>query len=246
MIMVQIRLNFRSFLVCFSLAALSVFQLYAEEDLYSDPVTKEPLLSVPVAEAIDEVENKMNAFHDVVSKGMPNHIRLEVLGCDTVDKIDLLPAESQLWLHKNVQSLGDLDVGEALERISKELTFHMGDCSTLALESFWSRLKNIPYNYHLFFVQAAIRWRENERPTITNSPQGMGRIDWIWTLEEKSRPHGVMHVGIEVERRNFVCYERSLGIYFPEGDKLERIYREIVQNPEMAGGHLGIGRQRNK
>jgi hypothetical protein len=74
----------------------------------------------------------------------------------------------------------------------------------------------------------------------------MGRIDWIWTLEEKSRPHGVMHVGIEVERRNFVCYERSLGIYFPEGDKLERIYREIVQNSEMAGGHLGIGRQRNK
>jgi hypothetical protein len=177
---------------------------------------------------------------------MPNHIRLEVLGCDTVDEIDLLPAESQLWLHENVQTLGDPDVNAAMERVSAELTFHGADYSRLAIESFWSRLKNIPYDYHLFFVQAVIWWREHEEPIITKSPQGLGRIDWIWTLEEKSRPHGVLHVGLEVERRNFVCYERNLGIYFPEGEKLERLYREIVQNPDMAGSHLGIGRQNKK
>jgi hypothetical protein len=52
-----------------------------------------------------------------------------------------------------------------------------------------------------------------------------------------------MHVGLDVKKRNFICFERNLGVYIPEGEKLERIYREIVQVPAMARDHIGLGRE---
>jgi len=55
-----------------------------------------------------------------------------------------------------------------------------------------------------------------------------------------------MHVGLDVGKRTFICCDRRAGVFFPEGEIMERIYREIVQDQAIAGDHIGVGRYRRK
>jgi hypothetical protein len=207
-----------------------------------DSVTGEPLLSEAAYDAINEFERTITVSHDEVIGRIPDNIRQELLACTTAEGFMKLPLASQLWLGKNVGSIHDGDVAKAVLELDKHAKLHDDDINAISKQTFWCRLHGKPFELDKKVCYYLIYWKENTAPQVKFSPQGMGEISWIWTLDVKERLHGVMHVGIDKKRRTFICFERPLGLYFPEGEKLERIYREIVQEPDMALDHIGKGR----
>jgi hypothetical protein len=219
---------------------------YAEnENEFRDPVTGESIFDDSAADAIIDLKQKVNSFHDSVMKTLPKEIRLQLLSCETFESISSIPMSSQLWLGQNAGHI-DENVAQSINAVRKHITCHGDAFNSMMKEAFWCRIHNKPFDFFLDLYSAVISWKENHKPAAEHSPNGLGRIDWIWKLDSKDRLNGVMHVGIDVKKRNFVCFERNLGVYFPEGDKLERIYEEIVQDPAMAGDHIGAGRRKSK
>jgi hypothetical protein len=216
---------------------------FVHADLKLDPVTKEIILNEVARSSLDELEESVSSFHDEVIETIPEKIRKQLVACDTADAIELLPKSTHIWLHDNVGQLRDPAVAESVASVAELLKFHSDDLSDMLKKTFWSRLKKMPFDYESYFFEKVIYWKENEPPAIKYSPQGLGEVKWIWKLDVESRLHGIMHVGLDVKKRNFICFERNLGVYIPEGEKLERIYREIVQVPAMARDHIGLGRE---
>ena len=118
---------------------------------------------------------------------------------------------------------------------------HPDDMSGVILETFWCKRhgKDLRIEERVDYYNAY--WQETKEPEIEVAPEGKGKIRWIWKLEVPSRPHGILHVGMDLKTRRFVCFEHATGIYYPEGAVLERIRTEIVQDPLMAGSQLGQG-----
>lgn len=83
-------------------------------------------------------------------------------------------------------------------------------------------------------------WNENSDPPIRFAPDGQGSIRWVWRLENKSRIHGIIHVGIDKRTGRFLCYEYPIGVYYPEGPVLERIFFEIVRSDNFDSTYRNI------
>jgi hypothetical protein len=129
-----------------------------------------------------------------------------------------------------------------LAKHMRDLGFtHADDISAVILDTFWCKRhqKDLRIEERVAYYKAY--WQEQKDPDIEFAPEGKGKIRWIWKLEVPSRLHGVLHVGMDLKSRRFVCFEHTTGIYYPEGSVLERVYTEIVQNPEMAGYQFGQG-----
>jgi hypothetical protein len=176
------------------------------------------------------------------------HEELErLLPKDELAKIDAMKSEDEMSEYHFGAGMGmrnswGLWGDSPLAKHMRSLGFtHADDMSSVILEAFWCkrhgkelRIKERAADYRAY-------WQEQKGPEVEVAPKGGGKINWIWRLEVPSRPHGVLHVGMDLKTRHFICYEHKKGIYYPDGPTLERIMAEIVQDPSMAGDNLGLG-----
>lgn len=189
---------------------------------------------------IAKLEKKIHLFHDKNAAAMPADVRLELTNLNSVNELMRVSLKSQKWLHDNLNQMDDLEAAKDLASF-KEL--HTGDdLYKLLSETFWCRLKGRPIELENKIRLIGLYWKENAKPVAPLAPEGKGVVDWIWKLNIKTRPDGILHVGIDTKSRRFLCYEHTIGLYYPEGAVLERIRAEIVQEPKMAGKFLGKGR----
>jgi hypothetical protein len=194
---------------------------------------------------LDVLSRQIAKFQDEKIKSMPKEILRKITECTSPHDFTKLDLECQTWLRNNFSNCGgNLELGETFSKL-KEIRGD-DDASMILAESLWCRLNGKPFDLAKAVESIGIYWLENESPEIKFAPEGKGKIDWIWKLDVKNRLHGCLHVGIDTMTRRFLCYERTIGVYYPEGETLERIYAEIVQDPIAAGEHIGKGRITNK
>ncbi|RYZ82295.1 MAG: hypothetical protein EOP06_21935 [Proteobacteria bacterium] len=203
-------------------------------------------------ETLDLLDESMSRYHKKLIEKMPDEVRLRLASLDKPKSIyELKDTESILWFHNHVKVGGDEELIKSVEKLRFELAvsgdkIHGDDVGSIFESSFFATWNKEDFDLKESIVKFAIYWRERTTPAQQLSPDGMNPIGWHWQLDVESREDGVMHVGIDQKKRTFICYEHTVGIYFPEGETLERIYREIVQNPDMAGEFVGKGRKKTE
>jgi hypothetical protein len=179
---------------------------------------------------------------------IPEDVRNELSKCKDQGDILKSPDYVQKWVNENISYFSDVETAQAFNRLTEDVLksgdYIDGDAISQILElSFLSMLNGKPFDLNKSITDTVAYWRENRTPNIKFSPQGLGKIQWTWKIRELTRYEGVIHVGLDIKKRTFICYEYGKGLYFPEGDIMERIYSEIVQDPIMAGTHIGKGRK---
>jgi len=183
-------------------------------------------------DVISKLEERILIYHDKKALTMPAAVRREIVECDSPDGLRDMSLESKKWLHDNLSQIFDEEAIPLIESLDE---LKVGDdLFQLLSETFWCRVKEKPIDLDKRIKDIGLYWKETTKPSVEHAPIGKGAIDWFWKLDVKSRPHGTLHVGIDVETRRFLCYEHTIGIYYPEGITLERIRAEIVQDPQRA------------
>ena len=191
-------------------------------------------------ELLQDLESALIEWYDEKAKIMPAKIKQEIAQCNSAKEFNRMSVASQNWLH---QQFAGLDEGEVSKLLSEFEEIKLGDdVLSLCSETYWSYLRKEPLKLKERIELIGLYWLENDRPyKIQHAPVGGGKIDWIWKLPVKERTHGILHVGLDTKSRRFICYEQTIGVYYPEGRTLERIRAEIVQDKIMAGKHIGKG-----
>jgi hypothetical protein len=229
----------RKFIVIWvALASLVVFEANADVAVNLDRKT------------LDLLGKSISRHQSKAINEMPGNVRSYLSSIINPKKIyDLEDEDSMLWIHTHIINGRDQNLKESIDRMMASLALsgdriHGDDVSSILEDHFFAL-----WNKEEFDLEDSIRgyaehWRERSKPSVRLSPDGLNPIEWIWELEVESRKHGVLHVGIDTKKRTFICYEYPLGLYFPEGEIMERIYREIVQDQDMAQHHIGVGRRK--
>ena len=194
------------------------------------------------AECVDiitNLETELTKAHDQLIKEIPEDFKKSLNTWVSYDGMFQLPIETLTWLHENAFIIREPRLAETIDKLNESIekrgdTFHGDDMSEILRVSFWNRLQGKPIELDDGLKSSVLYWREWTVPEIRFSPLGRGEIKWIWTLQIPTRTHGVMHVGLDLAKRTFVCYEHGLGLYFPEGEVMDRINREIVRNSDLA------------
>ena len=119
-------------------------------------------------------------------------------------------------------------IGEALDEFSELKTGD--DCRSLVYQTFRRYVKGLPLELNWQLADTQLYWDERSEPQQSESPEGGGLIEWFAKLDVVERQHGVVHVGLDVNTRRFLCYELGKGLYYPEGVMLERIRGQVVQD----------------
>jgi hypothetical protein len=146
------------------------------------------------------------------------------------------------WLEQNLNYENDVDLLKAVKVVEKFSKIHAVDVEGVVWGAFWEYLHKQRLKLPDKVANYIILWREENSPNIKLSPNGLGEINWLWKLPStRKRKYGILHVGIDLKKRTFICFESDIGLYFPEGETMERIYTEIVQEPNMAGIFVGKG-----
>jgi hypothetical protein len=201
---------------------------------------------------LESLEKIIYEYQEKAIEGMPKSVRSHLLSIDKPKSIhDLKDKDSVIWFEKHIIYGGGLELSECIKKLESSLALsgdriNGEDLLSIKSDSFFALWNKEDFNLSESIRSYAIYWREHSKPPVRVSPDGQNPIDWIWGLEVKSREHGVLHVGLDEKKRTFVCYEYPVGLYFPEGETMERIYREIVQNPDMALHYIGLGRKQNR
>jgi len=200
-------------------------------------------------ETLGLLDKSISTYQNKAIDKMPDKVRAYLVSIAKPESIhDLDNRDSILWIDTYIVRGRDEDLKESIDKLISDLAFsgdklHGDDVSSILQKAFFSSWNKEDFNLENSIRNHAIYWREHSKPTARVSPNGQNPIDWIWELEVKSREHGVIHVGIDEKKRTFICYEYPVGLYFPEGETMERIYREIVQVPDMASHYIGLGRK---
>jgi hypothetical protein len=190
---------------------------------------------------LQELNQQILELHDRKIKSMSKGMLKKISKCESVDDLKHLDLDAQKWLHQNFCMAPDMKMGANFEKLDE---IKMGDDVYLILsDTFWCRVKGKPIELRKRIDSVGLYWKETTRPLIKVAPEGRGGIDWRWKLDISTRPHGTMHVGLDTKTQRFICYEHTVGLYYPEGDVLNRIRAEIVQDPDMAGIWIGKGRR---
>jgi|GEM_PF-2120124 len=200
-----------------------------------------------VGAAVDDFAREVNRYHDNAIKILSEEAKAKIAECAVVEEFCRLLLKKPELVDDKYFQLSTEKLAICFEYLAKTIACSgdqiTGDDATLIMkEAFWHKLHKRPYDFKNRITELVIYWRENRTPDVKISPLGMGKIEWIWKLNVNSRVNGVMHVGMDTIKRTFICYEYGVGAYFPEGETLERIYREIVQEPDMARDHIGKNR----
>jgi len=200
---------------------------------------------------LESLDKSMSSYHKKLIGNMPDKVRLHLSSLVKPKSIyDLKDADSIRWIHDNVKAGADDDLIKAIDGLISDLAMsgdklHGDEVASIFESSFFALWNKEDFNLEESIVKNAISWREESTPPQRLSPDGLNLIEWRWQLDVESREGGVLHVGIDEKKRTFICYEYTVGLYFPEGETLERIYREIVQDPNMAGQFVGKGRKQH-
>lgn len=200
-------------------------------------------------EKLELLENSIKRYQNKAISKMPGKVNSYLSSIVKPKSIyDLNDKDSTIWIQTYIMSGLDQDLKESIDGLMSSLAvsgdkIHGDDVSSILGSHFFAS-----WNKEEFSLENSIRnyaeyWREHSKPSARLSPDGLNPIEWIWELEVESREQGILHVGIDTKKRTFICYEYPVGLYFPEGETLERIYGEIVQDPDMAGQFVGKGRK---
>lgn len=184
-------------------------------------------------ELVEKLAVDLEVANDDLIKKMPEAVKRDMLACQEPVEMRALPPESALWYAENRSTPQRVKAGRAFDELARGFQLrgdmlHYEDTGAMMDESLWSRLRRKPFDLTEEIPYYVIYWRETMQPPVEKSPLGGDEIEWNWKFEIKDRLHGVLHVGIEKKKRTFICYDRMRGVYFPEGDLLDRIYRDIV------------------
>jgi len=180
---------------------------------------------------------------------MPDNVRAYLSSIARANSMhDLKDKDSVVWIHSHIIIGRDQDLKECIDKLMSSLALlgdkiHGGDVASILANSFFALWNKEDFNLDNSIRDSAIYWRQHSTPPARVSLDGLNRISWTWKLEVESREYGVLHVGIDEKKRTLLCYEYPVGLYFPEGEIMERIYREIVQDQDMAGQLIGVGRK---
>lgn len=183
-----------------------------------------------------------------VAEKIPKDVKIEVLNSKMPFTLFDISEKSQNWIDIEIMTVADDQIVNAFESVRKSLankgnTITNQDYGPILKKAIIAKLNDKPFNLNDEIDYYVNYWREITKPNITKSPDGLNEIDWLWTLKVESRSNGILHVGLDTKKRTFICYENTVGLYFPEGDVMERIYSDIVQDQLMASEHLGRGRK---
>lgn len=204
------------------------------------------LINKEETEQIDHLYGLLFKFHERNFGLAPDLLKTEILKADSADKIDDLSSESIKWIEAKLIMQRDVELSKAFDAVLKWSNLNGADANSIIRETFWDFAHGKPFQLLSKISDYIINSIEMKPPDIRFSPSGHGEIGWYWKLLSPRRKSGILHVGIDLKKRTFVCYERDLGVYFPEGETMDRIYTEIVQDPEMAGIWVGKGFRKEK
>lgn len=195
---------------------------------------------------IDHLHGLLLKFHQSNFSLAPDLLKTEILKADSPNDIEDLSSESIEWIEAKLTAQRDVELNKAFVAVLKWSNLNGADADSIIRETFWDFAHGKPFQLASKISELIINSIEMKPPDIRFSPSGHGEIDWNWKLLSTRRKSGILHVGIDLKKRTFVCYERDLGVYFPEGETMDRIYTEIVQDPEMAGIWVGKGFRKEK
>ncbi len=137
--------------------------------------------------------------------------------------------QSQIWVN---EQLIDQVVTPEIINLSKKFPFlGYNDFSGLVFDSFLSFMRGEEWDIVEQMRSKKLYWDEIRTPEQVLSPLDLNKIIWIYKLPVERRERGILHVGLDSVTHNFICYEYTIGIYYPEGKTMERIFSEIVQDP---------------
>lgn len=191
-------------------------------------------------ESIDLLSDPLHNFHAENLKLVPESVKAEILRIKATDLFDMTE-KSMEWAEKYLVCERDVALTKAFQSVTKWSKISGDDVSAIVRVTFWEYVHQKEFQLPVKITHYMLNCRETNLPSVKFSPNGHGEIGWYWRLFSKRRDSGILHVGIDLKKRTFICYESDIGLFFPEGDTMERIYTEIVQEPEMAGIHLGKG-----
>lgn len=190
--------------------------------------------------SIDLWGSAIYKYHDNNYKKLAAQVRGEIEKLKTAEIYDLQVNTLEI-LKGYLQGTEDLD--KSYQAVRRWSEFHGDDRTTIMWETLLDYIHKKDFELSVKVAESMLVYRESQPPEIEFSPNGQGKISWYWNLKTNRRKFGKIHVGLDLKKRTFVCYESDVGLYFPEGEIMERIYSEIVQVPEMANQWLGKGRK---
>lgn len=226
---------FLLFLLLFSHGFIDVYGIRIDGD--------EVFYNGEEAESMDALSDRISRYLEGVCKTMPESVKDEIVKTSLED-LPNVSEKSLDWVRDHIDLGTEIDpeLLKAFRDVIKWSGIRGDDIPAILRLAFHAHLHEREFFISDSISDRIIGWRETSTPEVKYSPSGQGEINWAWKLEStKKRKHGVLHVGIDLKKRTFICYESDVGLYFPEGETMERIYREIVQEPDMAGIWLGKG-----
>jgi len=225
---------FLSFVVLFVMSSAHGYRFSGDEVFFTTDESNEIVV----------LSDELSKHNQRVSDEMPDDVRDDIIKNE--GKMLSLSEESSKWISDNLVHSLDDGLSESIDAVVKWSAIHDDDRHAIVINSFGKHVINQPFVLFDEISNYLMYWRENRTPNVQFSPNGLGRINWVWSLSVNKRKFGQLHVGIDEVKRTFICYESDVGLYFPEGETMERIYTEIVQNPERAGIFLGKGLKERK
>lgn len=188
---------------------------------------------------IEDLSKELYQYHDKNYKDLPKELRAAIEKPGFTNYFEL-PEELGERFQFYLMSGENLRVH--FGKLYRWCKIHSDDGAWIMWESLLDYINKRDFELDAQIAKHMLIYRENTHPEFALSPNGQGKIHWAWRLPTDKRKYGIIHVGIDEKKRTFLCYECGVGIYFPEGDVMERIYTEIVQDPDSAGIWLGKGR----
>lgn len=191
-------------------------------------------------ELLNELESRLHKYHNEKLERLPESIRAELIKCRSEQDLNKIDIKSQTWLHESFNQIEDDSLVEIIEKIDE---IKIADDAGMILKTtFWCKVNDMPFDLENKIRLLGVYWKEHERPQVKFAPISRAKVDWIWKLSDQTRPHGVIHVGIDEETREFLCYDQVSGVYYPKGMLIDRIRAEIVQDSVVSGTNVGRGR----
>ncbi len=162
---------------------------------------------------------------------MPAGVKAEILQCLNVNDMLLMSPASLKWVQNAYISTFSPTLSYYQWRLSPLLRSG-DDWGSLYRQMVWCNVHNKPFSLGREVSYYASYWKSLDKPILNIDPLSYGKIDWKWLLRESSadRVTRVIHIGIDQTSQRFVCYDLEVGgLYYPEGELLERIRIGFVQ-----------------
>lgn len=164
-----------------------------------------------------------------IEKEMPPKVKKAMKNCNNYMDINNLEIDIQNWIFDAFLPRGNKEIMEEFENSNYLVTGD--DIPMLYKNCFINYLNNKPFKLKEELQLVDLYWKERKLPTQTISPIGKNKINWIMGIATDKRPHGVIHVGVDKKTKQYICYERTIGIYYPEGKLLVKIREQDIKDP---------------